>query len=535
MAQIVILSENTFSDTSNIYMRGSGAHRISTFLRLKGYDTEVIDFILRWSMDEFQTVIKKLIGDETLMLGISSNLFGDDPTLNEKLFWFKSQYPDIPIVLGGNHLGTREIEPVDYLIEGYAESALLHLLQYFEGKVSYDEIKWSDFLDDKRLIDAIRDYPHNDTHDLTIRYQDSDFLRHHETLGIETARGCIFKCRFCTYPLIGKKKTDFLRDHRNIRDELLYNYETHGTTNYIIAEDTFNDSVEKLENLASAVESLPFRPQFVSYLRFDLILAKPHTLDLLRTIGIRGAYFGIESLNDEDSRLIRKGNSSQKIKEGLLWWTQEAEEIATYVSMIIGLPNTTEEQAWRDNEWLSKSGINWWAWGTLYFADTAKNLYTSDFSHNYQKYGYELMAGEELQRAIDEHNSRNIDPVYRLYSYNTITFRQRMTFWKHTGNGLNFFKATELANKLNLASTTRKLAAFHIMMYASLGYKIDDIMTWGYYDVKPHVPEEDSKQRTKFFIDEYIKNKINYDYAGRINNYQKLSPKIIPIRSQHGD
>lgn len=520
MSQILILTDNLYSDTDYMFLRGHGAHRISTFLRHNGYDTEVIDYIQRWSLEDFKKICEKLVDNRTLMLGVSSNLFYDNNQFNEKLHWFKSVYPNVPIVLGGNHLLSREIDPIDYLIEGYAESALLHLLEYFSGKIQKHEIKWSKFTDRVELIDATADYPYHDTNDLTIEYQDSDFIRHHETLALETARGCIFKCKFCTYPLIGKKKNDFLRDHQTIYDELLYNYETYGVTNYVIAEDTFNDSVEKLENLAAAIRRLPFQPRFASFMRFDLIWSKPWTLELLKEIGICAVYFGIETFNRDDGRLIRKGVDSEKIKEGLLWWAQEAKNIATQVSMIAGLPNSTQEQAWEDNEWLAKSGINWWSWSALWFTDVNKTIHTSDFSHNYRDYGYEVMTDEEVEAALRKQN--NDESVH----YNTKTYRQKMVYWKHPGNNMDFFKAADLCDKLNNTHLPKKLGGFHLLTYASSGIDVDYLLTWQ----KPlKYLQYESKRRTMQGIQKYIENKLNYDYLSRTNS--SLPKKlIIPIK-----
>lgn len=529
MTQILILADNTFSDVDDMVMRGTGAHRIATHLRSHGWQVEVIDFILRWPLDQFQKLCESLIGPHTLMLGVGTNLFHDRDSFNLKLQWFKKNYPHIPIVLGGNNLLGREMEPVDYMIEGYAESAMLAFLDFLSGKISKNQIKWSKFTDVIPLIDATLDYPHNDTHDLTIRYQSSDFIMPHETLAIETARGCIFKCKFCTYPLIGKKKTDFLRHASNLRDELLYNYNTHGVTNYIIAEDTFNDSVDKLENLAEAIAQLPFQPQFASFMRFDLVCNKPQTLDLLRAIGLRAAHFGIETFNNEDGKLIRKGMEAEKIKEGLLWWAQEASDIATHVAMIFGLPNCDEDAARRENEWLSRSGINWWSWTALWITDTAKTIHTSEFSHDYKKYGYELMSDDEIDMVLEQQRNKH-GFMDRFFHYNTKAFRQKMVYWKHQKNGQNFFTAADLCNQLNGDSRTRRLGGFHVFTRAGLGYDINEVMKWGYFDVVPPVPQADMKIRTNQLIADYIQKKLAFKPVSQ--RLPVAARKIIPITAQ---
>jgi hypothetical protein len=518
----LIIGDNTFGENSQNYLRATGAHRIATHLRSQGWNIEVVDFITRWSLLDFQLLCKKLVTIDTLMLGVSSNLMEDHAVLNSMLSWFKSQYPSVAIVLGGNHLLSRNLSPVDYLIEGNAEWALSDLMQYLCGNLSQDQLRFSNFRKDLKLVDATHDYSYNDTRDLAIHYQPSDFLLSHETLALETGRGCVFKCKFCTYPLIGKKRTDFLRDPDSIRQELLHNWQTHGTVNYILAEDTFNDSQDKLINLVQAISGLPFRPEFVGYIRFDLLLKRPDTLKLLRDIGMRAAFFGIETFDPADGRLVGKGMDPQRIKDGLLWWADEARDISTQVTMIAGLPNCNVDQLWQDKEWFEKSGLAWWSWSPLWFTDVTKTIHTSEFSYKYQEFGYEIMSDQEINDYIDRESKDNL-----IFQYNTKHNRQKMAFWKHQGNGLNFFTAGDLSNQLNSSSRTRRMGGFHIFSHASLGYSIDEVATWGYYDVKPHVPEQEMKERTQLLINQYIQNKILHDYHYETNNL--LSKKVFRI------
>ena len=60
-------------------------------------------------------------------------------------------------------------------------------------------------------------------------------------LPLEVARGCIFKCNFCSFPLNGKGKGEAIRDFSYIRDELIENYELYGIEDYWLTDDTFND------------------------------------------------------------------------------------------------------------------------------------------------------------------------------------------------------------------------------------------------------------------------------------------------------
>ena len=105
---------------------------------------------------------------------------------------------------------------------------------------------------------------HFDITTLNHQWHSKDCILPGETLPIEISRGCIFKCNFCSYPLNGKKKFDYLRDPALIKEELIYNYENFQTTNYFFADDTFNDSTLKLESLHKVITELPFKIKFVT-------------------------------------------------------------------------------------------------------------------------------------------------------------------------------------------------------------------------------------------------------------------------------
>ena len=56
------------------------------------------------------------------------------------------------------------------------------------------------------------------------RWNKNDCIQTGETLPLEISRGCIFKCKFCRYPYIGKTKNDFSKSIDNVVEELEYNY-----------------------------------------------------------------------------------------------------------------------------------------------------------------------------------------------------------------------------------------------------------------------------------------------------------------------
>jgi len=523
----IILTDNTYNDNDHTVNRASGAHRIAHYLRKQGYFIEVIDYVLRWQRHELNRLLDKLVTPDLLFLGIGSNLFLDRADFDDTVCWIKKKYPKIPIILGGTNLLARSIPDIDYYVEGYAERSMLELMLVLQGRKTVETLKFSDFAPDRRLIDSNKDYPVHDTSDLSIDYLPTDFINSNQTLGIETARGCIFKCSFCTYPLIGKKKIDYVRDEYNIINEIKKNYDLWGTTRYVINEDTFNDRIEKLEILADAISNLPFKIEVVTYARLDLILSQKKSIEFLRTIGLKGVHFGIDTFNPKAGKLIGKGINGDRIKDGLMWWQESMPEVSTYCSVIVGLPDD-DDDLFQHNEWFVNSGIQSWTWVPLYITDMSKTLHLSEFSKNYKKYGLDVMTDSEINYYHDQEEKTGISKN-RHQTYASRALRQKMILWKNIKTGENYFTAVQLAQQLNDQAKSRRVSPWLAFDWASLGYSLEVIRKWGWHQVVPHVPMQEINEKIQKHIENYINKKIDFDYR---SYYLSVKPKkTIDIKS----
>jgi len=156
-----------------------------------------------------------------------------------------------------------------------------------------------------------------------------------------------FKCAFCDFPGIGKKKLDYLRDQKELTEELLKNFKDHGTTKYIVTEDTVNDTDQKCEMLADIASHLPFQLQLMGYMRADLLISKPKNLDNLMKAGWKGMHFGLETFNERAGRIIGKGMEPNKMKEGLIDIKKRYPNLNITSTFIVGLPYDTREEIFR--------------------------------------------------------------------------------------------------------------------------------------------------------------------------------------------
>jgi radical SAM superfamily enzyme YgiQ (UPF0313 family) len=185
----------------------------------------------------------------------------------------------------------------------------------------------------------------------------------------------------------GKNKFDYLRDPQTIKNELIHNYQNFGTTNYYLADDTFNDSTYKIEQLHKVITSLPFKINFTTYLRLDLLYAHKEQILMLQEMGLASPFFGIESLNQKSASSIGKGMNVHKAKDFLLelYFDYWKEQIPITCSFIVGLPYETKDTIYDTYNWIKNTPLS-----SIFFplALTNKTFYKSEFNSNYEKYGY---------------------------------------------------------------------------------------------------------------------------------------------------
>ena len=383
--------------------RTLGVYRIAHLLRQQGFRVKVIDFIyplLKDHKEHLFLYLTEICSPHTLF-GFSTTFFADfintdieenlkvpgwrrgyiqtaiyenkrvdiDENLMNLFNFIKHDFDNAKIIMGGYGAASRPIFnqcPIDHWIMGYAE----------EFTVS--------------TINQILDIEDN--------------IFSGETLPIELSRGCIFKCKFCSYPLLGRKPEDkYLKKEDCIFNEMMHNYENFETTNYLMMCDTFNESTHKLLNINSAMNMFKRETgesiRYVAYLRLDLLERFPEQIEILNEMGIKAAHFGIESLNYPSAKSVGKGLKTEKIYK-TLEKCQDAwpSDVILYSGFIIGLPHETKETA---TEWCNmllnrQIPLTCWKLAPLSMEkDISSNVpYLSEFDQNAENYGYDRSGAE---------------------------------------------------------------------------------------------------------------------------------------------
>ncbi len=380
----------TGMDSESTLSRAAGAYRLRTWLSQNGYNVEIIDYFNHFTKKEIRKLCKKYINNDTLFVGVSATFFYGTDHINFLFKEIKKHYPNLKTIIGGteSELVGLNSKIVDKFFWGYAEDAMLHYLDFLTGKRS-DDLNWIPYKDSV-AINAEQGFK-NDSSNLTVEWEPEDIINTNN-LPIEISRGCIFRCRFCQYPLLGKKKNDYIRDENNLADEFRRNYELFGITNYSFSDDTFNDNIVKLEHVANAIAKSGVKITYSCFLRADLLANFPEMIPILSETGIVAAQFGLESFNETAKKVVGKGMNTEKqllaIKN-----LKNYSPVWTFTGMIIGLPGESIEDINRSQQWFvdqKNEYFNDWGWYPL---GIKKNSMTrkSEFDINYEKWGYTIL------------------------------------------------------------------------------------------------------------------------------------------------
>lgn len=384
---IILNGYDKFKDT---LFRPAGAYRIREACRQAGYQVEVLEFFPFWEEEALLTYLDRVVSRETLFIGISTTFIKFTEALGGFVDRLKLRYPDVKLILGGTKTDVAFVtQSLDYRLLGYADAAIVALLDFLSGRS--DQLITRDDGRGGLLLDS-SNYPADMTN-IPIRFLPEDHLTPLEVLPMEISRGCIFKCKFCSFPMTGKKKFDYIRDEVSIREEFIYNHDQFGITEYVFMDDTYNDSLHKLEMMHRAIMSLPFTIRYSTYLRIDLISRYPEMIPLLVETGLRTAAIGIESFHQPTRTIIGKGMVIEEILETIRALKRANPQLVFHSGFIVGLPEESMESITKTAEWLITENnglIDQWEF-LPYGMETEATVYRSPIDKNPELFGYTVL------------------------------------------------------------------------------------------------------------------------------------------------
>jgi len=229
----------------------------------------------------------------------------------------KRDLPSAFVVVGG-HDASRDPEwfhqdSIDAIAVGDGEEVMPPLVEALKhgrslrtapGLVYRDKSAWipTGPADARPNLD---DYPMPARH-LIAHYADHYYINFRKPLALmETARGCPFKCNFCS---VWKFHESTFREKSPER--VVKELEQITAPNIFITDDIFWMNVRRGEEMAKQIKAAGIRKYFTVQTRTDIICKFPHLVEMWKDCGNLAIFLGLESVTDEGLKAVNKKNTA---------------------------------------------------------------------------------------------------------------------------------------------------------------------------------------------------------------------------------
>jgi radical SAM superfamily enzyme YgiQ (UPF0313 family) len=141
---------------------------------------------------------------------------------------------------------------------------------------------------------------------LIARYAPHYYINFRKPLALmETARGCPFKCNFCS---VWKFHESTFREKSPER--VVAELQQIEAPNIFITDDIFWMNVKRGEEMAKQIQAAGIKKYFTVQTRTDIICKFPHLIEQWKACGSLAIFLGLESVTDEGLKAVNKKNTA---------------------------------------------------------------------------------------------------------------------------------------------------------------------------------------------------------------------------------
>jgi len=333
---IALIQINYSKDHSEVTLP-LGILSIGSALKKTGFDVKLINITEK----EINKTAKKIVELSPEFVGVSV-MTGIQTKHSAELCKKIKKIKNLPIVWGGIHPSLMPEQClnekyIDYVVMGEGEITIVEFIKELRGNKNFKKInglgyenKINESRDFIKNLDNYRlDFSLIDINKYLFKLKDSK-----KAIAYKASRGCTFNCAFCYNKAFNKGKwrawsiNTVVEDINFLKKEYKVDAIKFYDDNFFINRSRALEILEKID-LPSHVEAR------IDMLTDDLVKR-------LKELKVCDSLIGIESGSNRMLKLINKGYTIDKIKEGVKILAKH-DLYATY-STIVGLPTEKEEE-----------------------------------------------------------------------------------------------------------------------------------------------------------------------------------------------
>jgi anaerobic magnesium-protoporphyrin IX monomethyl ester cyclase len=352
-----------------------GVAVLATFLKKLGFHVQTKD----WYLESVDPTQFQIIGISTTYLYFEN--------LQEIAKSVKASNPKCKLVIGGPMSWThsfdyilKTIPEIDFIVLREGEKTFLDLIISIVKNTDSTKVKGIALRVGKKMVATPQREPLDPKEILAPDWFLINLRGRTPMLPIETSRGCIYNCAFCSEVHFWGKPVRF-RSIKSVIAELNDDVFTHGISTFRISDSCFSAPEKRCIDICEAMEKaftgkgIPF--QWSSFARVTNL--NKRLLEKMKKAGCRALDIGMESGDEAILQTMNKLYSPQDIVNCITYAKELG--IITHCNVVVGFPGETKDSIENTIDILNRAQPDSYHCMIL---DIAPN---TDLANNKEKYG----------------------------------------------------------------------------------------------------------------------------------------------------
>jgi radical SAM superfamily enzyme YgiQ (UPF0313 family) len=244
------------------------------------------------------------------------------------------------VFVGGHHVSVYSLDfnvkEIDAVVVGEGEYTVRELVNAFSSNSPLSNVKGIIYNENggqiknppRELLKNINDLPFFARH-LTEEFRKKYYLGIRTSLAcLETARGCPFKCDFCSvWNFYGgsyrsKSPERVIEELKEIKEDYV-----------LVTDDNFFSDVKRAKKIGELLKKEKIYKLYTIQARSDTIVKHPELISQWKELGLSNIFIGFESVDDERLNNINKSNSSLNNEKA--YYIAKKNNVAVTASFIV--------------------------------------------------------------------------------------------------------------------------------------------------------------------------------------------------------
>ena len=278
-----------------------------------GHECQIVDI----RIDGMDKAIEKVRAFQPQIIGLQCNFTTERYRLSRVAKRVKAEFPDVLLVVGG-HDASRDpnwftLDTIDVVAVGDGEEIMPALVEAHEKNGDLSGVPGLVLNTADGQVSTghapargnVDDLPMPARH-LIEEYAPEYYINFRRPLALmETARGCPFKCNFCS---VWKFHESTFREKSPAR--VVAELEQIKAHNIFLTDDIFWMNVKRGRALAEAIQEAGISKHYTLQTRSDIITKFPELIEMWRDCSEMTVFLGLEKIDDEGLASVNKSNTA---------------------------------------------------------------------------------------------------------------------------------------------------------------------------------------------------------------------------------